>query len=158
MYVLTAPRPGAQSGVTYQFATTLGSLEDTMIDLVDTNGKAVIASNDDDERDTGATAGSLASYIEWTCPSTGTYYIMVEPYGDDVGTFSVSITQGTGMGADPCAGGAAMHSSAGAPSSSVVFEPESGLTSRRRSTVTLQHPPLTFRRCLNMDGERVSVE
>ena len=39
-----------------------------------TDGKAVLVENDDDERD----AESYASYIEWTAPKAGTYYIMVE--------------------------------------------------------------------------------
>jgi hypothetical protein len=48
------------------------------------------------------------SYIEWTCPDTGLYYAIVYEFGDDLGTFSVSISAATsgGMfgegGTDPC--------------------------------------------------------
>ena len=90
-----------QGEATYQIGTTLGTLTDTTIDLVGTNGKTVLVSNDDDERD--SSGGSLASYIEWTCPATGTYYVMVEPYGRERGTFTLSVnTASAASHTDPC--------------------------------------------------------
>eukprot|EP01050_Picozoa_sp_SAG11_P052638 SAG11_NODE_30605_length_299_cov_1.035000_1_plen_72_part_01 len=36
--------------------------------------------------------GNLASYIEWTCPSDGTYYVVVHAFSDSQsGTFTVSV-------------------------------------------------------------------
>jgi hypothetical protein len=52
-----------------------------MIDVVDTDGKSVLVENDDDERG----AESYASYIEWTAPKAGGYYIMVKAFGRSEG-------------------------------------------------------------------------
>ena len=162
----------ANAGSSYQIGTQLTTLDDTMVDLVDTDQSTIIIENvsagiptptqlalrppcwprasraaprprlapplaassgasaplrtppllclwvrsyrdsplplrsqDDDAR---AGSNSLASYIEWTCPASGTYYIMIKGYGRSMGTFTVSVTQGGvggGVGGDPCAGG-----------------------------------------------------
>eukprot|EP01046_Picozoa_sp_COSAG06_P067723 COSAG06_NODE_17689_length_926_cov_1.303507_2_plen_94_part_00 len=55
----------ARAGSSYSIETQLLTLDDTMVDLVDTDGSSLILENDDDERDTN----SYASYIEWTCPA-----------------------------------------------------------------------------------------
>ena len=79
-----------QAGYTYQIETVLGSLTDTMVDLVDTDSSTVIVENDDDDRD----PNSYASFIEWTCPADGTYYVMVKGYGRATGSFAVMVTEG----------------------------------------------------------------
>ena len=78
-----------------------------MVDLVDTDGSTVLVENDDDAR----SSDSYASFIEWTCPASGTYYIMVQGYGSSMGTFGLTLTQGGAGGGggagsgDPCNGG-----------------------------------------------------
>ena len=65
------------------------------------------STNDDDDRN----PNTYASYIEWTCPASGTYYIMVQGYGSSTGTFGLTLTQGGAGGGggagsgDPCNGG-----------------------------------------------------
>jgi hypothetical protein len=96
----------ARAGYTYEIETVLGTASDTMVDLVDVDSSTVLVENDDDDR----TTDSYASYIEWTCPADGTYYVYVKGYGRDTGTFQFSVTQGGGglggvAGGDPCHGG-----------------------------------------------------
>jgi hypothetical protein len=106
---------------TYQIETTLGTMGDTVIDLVDTDRATVIVENDDDVR---VGSRTLASYIEWTCPTDGTYYVMVKGYGSgDVGTYQIAVTDADAAGGvvDPCdrtAGGAMMRGSG-----TVSFQP-----------------------------------
>ena len=95
-----------RAGYSYQIETVLGTASDTIIDLVDVDRSTVLVENDDDDRSTA----SYASYIEWTCPADGTYYVYVKGYGRDTGTFQFSVTQGAGglggvAGGDPCNGG-----------------------------------------------------
>ena len=96
---------------TYQVETSLDGIQDTVMDLVDTDRSTVIVENDDDDR---AGANSYASYIEWTCPSDGTYYVMIKGFGpSDIGTYNIQITDTSTAGGivDPCdatAGGAMM--------------------------------------------------
>ena len=66
--------------------------------------QTTIAENDDDERATG----QLDSYIEWTCPATGTYFINVYGYGGATGTISLSVTQAE-QANDPCSGQAELE-------------------------------------------------
>jgi hypothetical protein len=48
--------------------------------------------------------GGYQSFIEWTCPQDGTYYVMVRGYGpSDIGTFNIVITDSS------AAGGANLH-------------------------------------------------
>ena len=78
----------AEAGHTYQLDTEAGSLEDTVMELRDTDGTTTLAENDDDTRATGR----LDSYIEWSCDQSGTYYVAVDGYGESTGTFTLSIT------------------------------------------------------------------
>ena len=64
----------ARAGYSYQIETVLGTASDTIVDLVDTDRSTVLVENDDDDRSND----SYASYIEWTCPADGTYYLVVE--------------------------------------------------------------------------------
>merc|ERR1740117_146964 len=109
----------ATAGHTYQIETLPGSLYDTIIDLLDTDEATVLVQNDDDERTENA--GSYASFIEWTAPESGDYYVLVRGYGDeDIGSFQVSITDQ--VASDPCAGGSSVSGGQG----TIEFEPESG--------------------------------
>ena len=96
----------AQGGASYEFETAAGSLDDTVMDLLDTDASTLLDENDDDTRD----PNSYASFLEWTCPADGDYYIMVKGYGRSTGSYTLSVTQvGGGMGGvgggDPCNGG-----------------------------------------------------
>jgi hypothetical protein len=111
----------AQGGASYQIQTIIGTLDDTVMDLVDTDGSTQLAENDDDARD----PNSYASFLEWSCPHDGDYYILVKGYGRATGTFTVSVTQvGGGMGGvgggDPCNGGEIIDN----PSGSISFMPD----------------------------------
>ena len=75
----------ATAGGKYTVATVLGTLPDSILYLYDRNGTAVLASNDD-------YGSSLASRIQWTAPSTGTYYIVVASYGNSyTGSYTLSM-------------------------------------------------------------------
>ena len=62
----------AQQGTTYQLDTEPGSLQDTRMEMRDTNSFTTIAENDDDGRFTGRSD----SYIEWECQTSGECYVM----------------------------------------------------------------------------------
>ena len=80
----------ARDGETYQLETESGTLKDTVMGLLDRDGRTTLVENDDDTRKSGI----LASYIEWTCPVTlsGTYYVNVRGYASTRGEFSVMVS------------------------------------------------------------------
>ena len=83
-------RFAAERGTAYQLDTEAGTLLDTVMQLKDTDGTTVIMENDDDERATGR----ADSYIEWECPASGEYYVMVRGFGSpDIGTFTLSVSE-----------------------------------------------------------------
>jgi hypothetical protein len=100
----------AVAGETYQIDVDLGTLSDSVLELMEGDQTTIIVENDDDPR----VHDVYASYIEWTCPDTGLYYASVHEYGMELGTFTISITSATsggGMfgeggaaGGDPCHG------------------------------------------------------
>ena len=119
----------AQQGQTYQVETeqcvSSGEgpvcLEDTVMQLRGTDGVSVIAENDDDER----VSGQLDSYIEWTCPASGVYFVTVRAFSSDIGTFQVSVTQASALnGGDPCGDGSGMDLSIEA--AVISFQPSGG--------------------------------
>jgi len=68
----------------------VGTLTDTVMALIDTDQQTTIAENDDDERATG----QLDSYIEWTCPASGVYKVLVRAYSTtETGRFQVRVTE-----------------------------------------------------------------
>ena len=79
----------AQEGTSYVFDTEAGSLVDTVMVLYGTDGSTVLAENDDDTTH----SGNLDSYIEWTCPATGSYNVMVHGFANSVGTFTLTVTE-----------------------------------------------------------------
>ena len=132
----------ATIGNTYQLETQAGSLEDTMMDLVDMDGQTTLVENDDDTR----RSGSLASYIEWTCPRTGTYYVNVKGYGGSTGNFQVSVSAPSQE--DPCGGGVTMNEQL----ATVSFMPQGGTQNDQSCTWAItcpqqfMHVELTFSR------------
>ena len=93
----------AQSqGQEFQIEVQLGTLEDSVVDVIDVDRETVLVENDDDER---SGASTLGSYVEWTAPAAGTYFIMVKPYETETGTFTVTLTGSSGQAGDahdPC--------------------------------------------------------
>ena len=76
----------AAAGKTYVFSTTLGSLYDSVLYLVDRDGVRQLAYNDD------AGSGTLSSSIRWTASTGGTYFLEVAGYGNQYsGTYSLSV-------------------------------------------------------------------
>jgi uncharacterized protein YmfQ (DUF2313 family) len=63
----------AVQGTTYSFSTC-GSMEDTYIRIY--NSSSVVASNDD----AGPYCSSNSASIDWVCPSSGTYYVLLTSY------------------------------------------------------------------------------
>jgi hypothetical protein len=114
----------AQSGSSYQLDTDALTVDDTIMDLVDIDQRTTIVENDDDTRNTG----TLSSFIEWTCPASGTYYVNVKGYGSTTGTFRLSIERSTAGGdpcdGDPCDGGTVGNAAAIQAESSRATEAE----------------------------------
>ena len=76
------------AGQKYTFQTVLGSLYDSVLTLLGTNGQTVIAQNDD------MAPGNRASCITWQATQSGTYYLAVSSYpGSPAGSFTL-ITSG----------------------------------------------------------------
>ena len=100
--------PGV-AGRAYQIQTQLGTLKDTSITLIDVDKSSIIVENDDADADSLGPA--KASFIEWTCPATGTYYVMVRGFAQSTGTFQVSVkasgsAERVSSIGNPCRGGA----------------------------------------------------
>ena len=73
----------AEEGQLYELDVTLGTLQDSVLDLFDTDGNW-LDSNDD-------YGDSTASRLTWTAPGTGTYYVQVTSFGDGTGTYTLTI-------------------------------------------------------------------
>ena len=83
----------ANSGVQYTFYTTLATLSDSKLYLLDTNGTTQLAYDDDG-------GGGLSSLISWTAPASGTYFVEVTGFAAASGTYTLSstVTPGAGSG------------------------------------------------------------
>ena len=73
----------ATAGESYELDVTLGTLQDSVLDLYDADG-TWLDSNDD-------YGDSTASRLTWTAPSTGTYYVEVTDFGSGTGTYTLTI-------------------------------------------------------------------
>ena len=74
----------ADRGVRYVMEARLLSHPDTVMELLDSDGRGI--ESDDD----GGTGGG--SRIEWTAPDNDTYYVVVESYdSDDTGTYRLTL-------------------------------------------------------------------
>jgi subtilisin family serine protease len=75
----------AVAGTKYTIRTELVTLRDSMLTLYASDGKTVLASNDDGD-------SGLASRIDWTATKTGTYYFKVSAFDKTLtGNFRVSL-------------------------------------------------------------------
>ena len=104
-------RFSGEAGRTYQIETQLDGLPDTVLDLLDVDAQTQLLTNDD-----APGGGSLSSSIEWTCPTTGIYYVMIRAYDplSQTGGFLLVVTEATAAGGDdPCAGGVTLPSRGG---------------------------------------------
>jgi len=79
------------AGQKYTFETVLGSLYDSVLTLLGTNGQTVIAQSDD------LAPGNRASCITWQATSSGACYLAVSSFpGSPVGSFSL-VSSGTAV-------------------------------------------------------------
>ena len=74
----------AERGQSYQIDVALGTLDDSIVDLYDSDGW-FLDSNDDYE-------GAYASRLYWEAPSSGERYVAVEGYGTGTYTLTVSLS------------------------------------------------------------------
>ena len=77
----------AERGQSYQIDVALGSLDDSIVELYDSDG-LFLDSNDD-------YSGSTASRLYWEAPSSGERYVAVAAYGSGVGTYTLTVTLST---------------------------------------------------------------
>jgi subtilisin family serine protease len=76
------------AGQQYTLQTALGTLYDSVLTLLGSDGRTVLAQNDD------MAVGSRASKIIWQATASGTYYLVVSSYpGSPVGTFLLMTNQ-----------------------------------------------------------------
>ena len=75
----------AEAGKTYQIDVMLGSLRDSRITLRDSDGLQE-AHNDD-------YGGTNASRIVWSAPASAEYYIHVEAWSDDTGSYTLTVAE-----------------------------------------------------------------
>jgi hypothetical protein len=87
---------------------TAASLPDSIMRLYDTDLTTVLAENDDDPRQ----GQGRDSYIQWTCPHNGKFYISVSGVKGVSGTFTLSVKAEDGVhggaSGNPCKGGNTM--------------------------------------------------
>ena len=74
----------AQEGQIYQIDVALGTLPDSLLTLYDSGGYTEARNDDFDE--TGA------SRIIWAAPSSDEYFLEVEGFFDDTGTYTLTVT------------------------------------------------------------------
>ncbi len=73
------------AGQSYTFLVVLGTLYDSVLTLLGTDGQTVIAQNDD------MAPGNRASCITWQATGSGTYYLAVSSYpGSPLGSFTLA--------------------------------------------------------------------
>ena len=108
----------AVAGETYAIEVIVGSLDDSILSLLDVDGETVL----DFKSDFG---GNYTSRIKWVAPEPGTYFVLVENLdGQSLGTYTISISPplnvqllakwgsgGTGDGQFNSAGGIAVDGS-----------------------------------------------
>jgi hypothetical protein len=75
----------AEAGVLYRIDVVLDTLADSMLTLYDAGGSELAFNDDHGE--------GLASRIEWQAPASGAYYLAVQGWGDETGSYSLTIAQ-----------------------------------------------------------------
>ena len=72
----------------YEFETVLGTLSDSKLRLIDTDGVTVINENDDG-------GSGLASKIQWSAPSTGMFYVQTLAFDpEQTGSYALTTRSG----------------------------------------------------------------
>ena len=74
----------AEQGQSYQIDVTLGSLDDSIVELHDYDG-LFLDSNDD-------YSGSTASRLSWQASSSGELYVAVAAFGSGIGTYTLTVS------------------------------------------------------------------
>ena len=133
----------AKAGESYEMDSDLETLPDSVMELLDIDGKTILVENDDDPRVTDL----YDSYIEWTCPRDGTYFINVHEYGRDIGTFALTIT--TAKEGLFGIGGEQQHRGIGPGRSDRIHGGEQGVLVR---AVNLSHDRVTLGSGRNLPG------
>ncbi len=81
----------AQAGTLYTFRVNLGTLEDSVLRLIGTDGANILATDDDSN-------GGLASRIDWLAPASGHYSLRVEGFQNQfAGSYTLQFTGGSGV-------------------------------------------------------------
>ena len=91
----------AEAGESYRIDVALGTLSDSVAGLYDA-GNLELDSNDDHHSE------DLASRIDWQAESSGTFYVAVEGYAEQTGSYTLTverIVKGASDGADPAVDG-----------------------------------------------------
>ena len=77
----------ASAGQEYRITTQLGTLQDSVVTVLGTDGTTVVAENDD------FFVGNSASFVYWIAPADGEYYIQVaSPEGAYSGSFDLTVS------------------------------------------------------------------
>ena len=124
----------ATGGTTYQVEVTLGTLTDSVLEIYAPNGSDMLVQNDD-------YGGTLSSFIEWTCPNDGQYYILVRGFSArNTGDFTLTVTTnggtaGGGSG-NPCDGGINLD----APSAVISYQPRGQYSNNAHCTWAVTCP------------------
>ena len=77
----------AERGQSYQIDVALGSLDDSIVEMYDSDG-LFLDSNDD-------YSGNTASRLLWQASSSGELYVAVAAFGSGVGTYTLTVTLST---------------------------------------------------------------
>lgn len=85
----------ALAGHKYTFQTILGSVTDTDLTLLDTDGTTELEYNDD------ASDGDYSSLIQWQAPADGTYFIRLNSVDDSAGDYQLSAIEETSSSNTP---------------------------------------------------------
>ena len=106
----------AQSGYNYTIRVRHGTNPDTILTLLDSDGRFI--TEDDDS------GGDGEPWLEWAAPSTGNYYVEVRGFeGGDIGTYRIEMGE-----SDPEPTPAPQPTAAPAPTATPVPEAESAPT------------------------------
>ncbi|MGD9632966.1 MAG: S8 family serine peptidase [Pirellulales bacterium] len=84
----------AVAGNSYRFETSLITLHDSVMSLMNTDGVTPLAFDDD-------SGPGLASLINWIAPADGTYYVLVASYSSiGTGTYQLNASSVAGLSGD----------------------------------------------------------
>ena len=76
------------AGATYEISTVIGTVRDTTLTLIAPDGNTVVAFDDDG-------GPGFASSIQWTAPTSNTYYVQVGAFNVRTGTYELEVSSDT---------------------------------------------------------------